>query len=154
MFQTVPGIKFSPPFGDDTVTLGGWAIVKIASLISFTLAFEASLTRTRACVVGVFGIDHAYDPADAEVEDTIVIHEPPLFVEYSSLTDDKLVNVHVMFCVDVAIQFSPPLGAVSVTLGGCVIVNTALLISLIAEFDASLILTSTCVEGVLGTVHE
>jgi len=81
----------------------------------------------------------------------MVVQVEPLFAEYSSLTFVMPEEVQVMFCTVPTVHFSPPFGAVTVTVGK--IVNTALLRSFTAAFEASLILTRHCVDGVFGTVH-
>ena len=53
-----------------------------------------------------------------------------------------LVDVHVIFWVVNAVHDSPPLGEVTVTLGGGAMVKTALLTSFVAALDASLTRTS------------
>ena len=77
----------------------------------------------------------------------------PLFVEYSILTFEMLTAVQVILWTLVTFHDSPPFGEVTVTLGGGRIVNVALLTSFVAEFEASLTLTSPSVVSVLGTVH-
>ncbi len=77
----------------------------------------------------------------------------PLFVEYSNFTVVITVDVQVIFWFDPAIQFSPPFGALSVIVGTAAIVKAALLISFVALFDASLILTRAWTVGVFGTVQ-
>jgi hypothetical protein len=54
---TVDASQFSPPLGDVTMTPAGADIVNALLLISFVDALAASLIRTLACVVGVFGTD-------------------------------------------------------------------------------------------------
>jgi hypothetical protein len=54
----VPTVSDSPPLGDTTVTAGGSEMLKTALLTSFVAVFDESLTRTRACVVTVFGTVH------------------------------------------------------------------------------------------------
>jgi len=97
IFWLDDAIHVSPPLGVRTVTLGVGLIVNTALLRSFTLAFEASLMRTRACVVGVFATVQEKVPADAAVLAVIVFQLEPLFVEYSILTLVILVDVQVIF---------------------------------------------------------
>jgi len=49
--------QFSPPFGDVTVTTGS-VIVKLVLLMSNVVGVVASLTFTRHCEEGVFGMPH------------------------------------------------------------------------------------------------
>lgn len=51
--------QISPPLGEPTVIPGGREIVKTALLTSKVPGFEASLMRTRAWSVGLFGRVHA-----------------------------------------------------------------------------------------------
>jgi hypothetical protein len=51
--------QFSPPFGETTVTLATDEIVNTPLLTSLTREFDASLTRTRACVEGEAGVVQA-----------------------------------------------------------------------------------------------
>ena len=141
IFWAEPAIHDSPPLGATTVMPGGGAMVKTALLTSFVAAFDASLMRTRACEVGVLGTVHEKLPADAAVLALTVVQPLPLLEEYSILTFVIVVNVHVMFWVVNAVHDSPPLGEVTVTLGGDAMVKTALLVSMRAELDASLIRT-------------
>jgi hypothetical protein len=78
----------------------------------------------------------------------------PLFVEYSIFTFVTPFCDQVILCEVPDVQFSPPAGAVRVMLGGAEIVNTLLLRSLVAAFEASLMRTFACVVGEYGTVHE
>ena len=52
-----------------------------------------------------------------------------------------------------AVQDSEPLGAVTATEAADTIVNTALLMSVMLPFEASVILILPFVEGTFGTVH-
>ena len=53
----LPAMIFSPPFGDTTETLGGGDSVNIPDWLA-TEPFDASVTRTSACAVGLFGTVH------------------------------------------------------------------------------------------------
>ena len=55
MLCTVEAFQISPPLGAVTVIPVGAAMVNAASLTSYVERFDASLMRTRACVVGVLG---------------------------------------------------------------------------------------------------
>ena len=79
------------------MTAGAARIVKTALLTSFVAEFDASLTRTSACAVGVFGTVHPKLPVDAEVLATTVLQLVPLFVEYSIWTLAMLVDDQLMF---------------------------------------------------------
>jgi hypothetical protein len=74
-------------------------------------------------------------------------------VEYSNFTLVILALVQVIFCMLPIFHTSPPLGAVTVTLGATLIVNTALELSVTALSDTSLTLTSELTLAVFGTVQ-
>src|SRR5437667_235261 len=92
----------SPPLGEVTVT--------VALLISFVAAFAASLTRTSACELGVFGTVHENDPAAAPVLAATVDQVEPASVEQSILAFVIPAHVHVMVEAPPAVSNSPPLG--------------------------------------------
>ena len=86
----------------------------------------------------------------------MVVQVDPPFSEYSSMTLAIVpVLVHVIFVDVPPVRFSPPFGAVTVTLfdGATVMVKLALLMSLVAAFNASETLTRPCVVAEVGTVH-
>ena len=113
MFWVEQPIQFWPPLGAATVTWG--ARVKTALLTSLLAGATASLTRTRAVVLGLSGMVQGKDPVAFGVELTMVVQVAPLSVEYSSLTlaPVKKELTQVMFCTVPAYQVSPPLGAMS-----------------------------------------
>src|SRR5438093_842608 len=104
----LPTMYVSPPFGDVTVTLGGGNIVNVPLLTSFVPAFDASLTRTRAWLVGALGIVHEKLPVDDGVLADKVAQVAPASVENSILTFVTLADVHVTLVLDPAIYDSPP----------------------------------------------
>jgi hypothetical protein len=112
-----PAVNVSPPFGDTTVTAGCGTTENKALLTSFVALFDASLTRTRHCVEGVFGTVQAYVPAAADVPALIVLQTLPLFVVYSIFTFVTAFCAQVMLCALPTVQFSLPLGAVTEIVG-------------------------------------
>jgi hypothetical protein len=155
--RCVPISHDSPPFGLTTVTEGGGSATmeKYALLTSLTELFEASLTRTKACVVGALGTTHEYGVALAGMLASIVVHVEPPLVEYSSLTLEMFDHVQEIDCVVPTIQLSPPFGLMTVTVagGGAESVNTVTLVLVVATFPASVNFTRASVVGVLGTVQ-
>jgi hypothetical protein len=87
----------------------------VPSLVSLGVPSRASLTRTRACDVGVLGTVHAYDPVVEEILPTIVCQGADEPILYSIFTLLKLFAVHVMFLTVLNCQFSPPFGEMSPT---------------------------------------
>jgi hypothetical protein len=123
----VPTCQFSPPFGDVTVTVGiGCEIVKYALLASATLPLayntvaltlqvvEGALGTVHETLIVVFGVDIP----------VIQFQLDPPSVEYSSCQPVMLPFTDaVMLCELPTCQFSPPLGDVTVTVGGGLIVK-------------------------------
>ena len=104
------------------VVLVPW-IVNCASLASVaTFAFtSATVARTSALAVGVFGIVHEKLPEFARPLAT-GNQLPPLFAEYSSVTPfaatpSASLAVHVIAWTEPATQVSPPFGDVTATVG-------------------------------------
>lgn len=154
---TGPSAVPEVPLLSDSAVIGGVPVVmvKLASLISVVAAFAASLTRMRPWVVAELGTVHASEPSLA-VEAVICVHVEPALSEYSSFTLAIVpVEDHVIVVALPPVNDWPPLGAVNVTLLDAltVIVKLALLMSLVAETDASLTRTRPCVVAEEGTVH-
>jgi hypothetical protein len=97
------------------------------------------------------GTVQAYVPSEALTPVAIVVHAPPGEVLYERSTVVSDVDVHEIFCDVPACQLSPPLGVRTVTDGGGMMVNTALLESVVIPL---LTLTFAVVVGVLGIVQE
>lgn len=97
MFLLVATCQLSPPFGVSTVINVGRTMLKVALLESLSVAFCESTTRTRAVVVGVFGIVHAYEPVDAATLIASVVHAPFGAVLYEISTAFTAVDDQVMF---------------------------------------------------------
>jgi hypothetical protein len=70
-------------------------MVNGALLMSLTLPLAVP-TITLPCVVGLFGTVQEYEPAEAAVFETTVVHEEPLLVENRILTFAIPEEVHVM----------------------------------------------------------
>jgi hypothetical protein len=127
--------------------------VKAALLTSLVLVLVESLTLTSALLVAVAGTvqlnvpDAAFVPADTSIQ--LV----PLLVLYSNFTLVILALLQVIFWIDPIFHTSPPLGALTVTLGATLIVKTALLLSVTVLSDTSLTLTSDVTLAVFGIVQ-
>lgn len=139
-FCVVPVYHTSPPLGAVTVIAFPCEMVNAASLTS-VIDPEAFPTWTLAPVVGVFGMVHGYEPFEAEMFETIVIHVEPLLVEYLIRTLLVPAEVHLIVWAVATFQISPPLGDMTVMPFGAVMLNAASLMSLTAAFEASLMRT-------------
>ena len=152
IFWIAPIFHTSPPLGAVTVTDGATLIVKTALELSVTVLSDTSLKRTSVVTLALFGIVQLKLPLAAEVLDVTTVQLVPLLVEYSIFTLVTFALVQVIFCALPIFHTSPPLGAVTVTLG-TTILNTALLKSLTEALPASLILTRAFTLAVFGTVQ-
>jgi type IV secretory pathway VirB2 component (pilin) len=130
------------------------AIANTALLTSVGVPVEAWLIRTRQLVEGAFGTVQAKLPLFV-VEATIAAYVAPPSVEYSIFTFPTVpVVVQVRVCDDPAVQLSPPLGDVTVSVAGmAAIMNAVLLISEGVPVEAWLIRIRQLVEGAFGTVQ-
>ena len=128
-------------------------IANVASLLSFTLVFVESLTRTIACVVAGLLTTQLYVPPAADVPATMRLQIEPAFVLYSIFTRLMLWLVHVIDRALPIAHTSPPFGAVTVTCGATRIVNTPLLESRTEASAISTILTSPLLVAVFATVQ-
>src|SRR5689334_7503206 len=99
----------------------GLRIVKSASLASLPVVHAScAVTRTRACVVGVFGTVHAKLPVFAIPVAITFGYVAPPSVEYARstlVTATLSVAVQVIVCGDPISHVSPPFGLVTVTAG-------------------------------------
>src|SRR5262245_55795745 len=119
-------VQVSPPLGAVTVTFGGVVsgglMVKAALDTSKPLLPAASyaITFTNALLDGVLGMIQLYEPVLAmPVAIGLKVPAEPS-VAYRMSTDVTLtlsVAVHLINCVESAVQFSLPLGAVTVAVG-------------------------------------
>ena len=128
-------------------------MVKAALLISLTLVFVESLTRTNALLLAVLGIVQLKLPTDALVPAVTTVQLVPLFVLYSILTLLILTLLQVILWILPIFHTSPPFGELTVTPGATRMVKTALLESLTVLSVTSLTFTSAVVLAVLGTVQ-
>jgi hypothetical protein len=112
-----------------------------------------SLTLTKALLVAVLGIVQLNVPDAALVPALICIQLVPLLVLYSSFTLVILALVHVIFWILPIFHTSPPFGAVTLTLGATLIVNTALELSVTVLSETSLTRTSDVTLAVFGIVQ-
>ena len=127
--------------------------MKAALLTSLVLVLVESLTLTSALLVAVFGTVQLNVPVAALVPADICIQLVPLLVLYSNFTLLILALVQVIFWIAPIFHTSPPLGAVTVTLGATLIVKTALLLSVTVLSDTSLTLTKLVTLAVFGIVQ-
>ena len=128
-------------------------MVKGASLWSVTAELASSVIFTRQLPDDVSGTVQAYDPAEAAVLAMISAQLVPLSVEYSILILVTSLLVQVIFWGEPDSQSSPPLGAVTVTMGFN-IVNTASLWSVTVPSLVSVIFTRQFVDDTAGIVQE
>src|SRR3989339_662307 len=133
---------------------GGGDIVKTALLVSVIVMFAEFVILIRQLAEGEFGTVQEYEPDAALKFETIVIQFTPLFIEYSIFMLATRLLVHVILFDVPLVHVSPPLGEVTVTEGGVVIVKTELLTSFNWLFDVSEILIKQFGEGILGTAQE
>ena len=115
--------------GDVTVIVDCTIIVNVLLLPSVIVASAVSEILTRQFEDDTFGMVHLYEPVAAEVLAVITFHDVPLSVVYSSFTFVTPDEVQVMLCDVLAVNDSPPLGDVTVIVGGGDIVKEASLVS-------------------------